>query len=233
MSTARFRPRVAFQGQRGAFSEEAAVKLMGAEIELVPRATFVDLFRSIDQGVADFVIAPIENSLVGTIQPCLDLLYKSPLAITGEVIIPIAQHLIGIPGASFAEVEAVESHPVALAQCKRFFALYPQLKRVEAEDTAGSVAQVVASGNPKRAAIAGNRAAEVYGGMIIKENVQDDESNRTRFLLLSSPQSDEQNNNLSQSSIDREHKRREALRSFFFSSKDQTKGSNYTEIEKE
>jgi prephenate dehydratase len=233
VSASIFRPRVAFQGQHGAFSEEAAFKLMGADIELVPRATFLDLFRSIDQGVADYVLAPIENSLVGTIQPCLNLIYRSPLSISGEVIIPIAHHVIGIPGASFAEVEMIASHPVALAQCERFFALHPHIKRVEAEDTAGSVAQVVASGDAKRAAIGGRRAAELYGGLILKENVQDDENNYTRFLLLFSPQSIEQNNDSSLSESDREHKRREALRSYFFASKDRSKGPKLKENEKE
>ncbi len=185
MSVPNRKPRVAFQGERGAFSEDAAVKLLGADIELVPRPTFVELFQSVDQGLADFALAPVENSLVGTIEPCLNLLYKSSLLITAEVTIPIAQHLIGCPGASFGEIDEVASHPVALAQCKRFFAEHPHLKRVEAEDTAGSVAQVMKDQNPRNAAIAGKRAAELYGGSIIRENIQDDKNNQTRFLLLS------------------------------------------------
>jgi len=180
------RPRVAFQGQPGAFSEEAATKLLGNEIELVPRATFVDLFRSIETEVADYAIVPIENSLAGTIQPCRDLLYRSSLVITGEVIIPISQQLIGVPGASFAAIETVESHPVALAQCEQFFRSHPHLKRIEADDTAGSVARVVESRDISRAAIAGKRAAALYGAEILRENVQDDTENYTRFLLLCS-----------------------------------------------
>ncbi|HEY7784691.1 MAG TPA: prephenate dehydratase domain-containing protein [Pyrinomonadaceae bacterium] len=184
MSSAARRPRVAFQGERGAFSEEAAIKLLGFDIELVPRPTFSDLFKSVDDCVADYVLAPFENSLVGPIQPVGQLLQETSLAIAGEVEIPIEQHLIGCPEALLDEIETVESHPVALAQCQRFFALHPQIKQVEAEDTAGSVARIIALGDVKRAAIAGRRAAKCYGGRILKENVEDDPENRTRFLLL-------------------------------------------------
>jgi prephenate dehydratase len=180
---------VAFQGRPGAFSEDAAIKLLGAEIELVPCATFMSLFSSIDEGRANYALAPIENSLVGKIEPCVDLLRNSELIIKDEVTIPIAQHLIGCPGTSLREIEIVESHPVALAQCKNFFAAHPQIKQVEADDTAASVARVIASANGKRAAIAGRRAAELYGGFVIEENVQDRRDNCTRFLLLTLPSS--------------------------------------------
>ena len=215
MSTGRFRPRVAFQGLPGAFSEDAAIKLLGKDIELVPRATFVDLFHSVEDSLADYVLAPIENSLAGPIQPCRDLLYKSSLVITGEVIIPIAQQLIGLAGASFADIESVESHPVALAQCELFFAAHPHLTRIEADDTAGSVAGVVASGDIRRAAIAGKRAAELYGGQILRENIQDDENNYTRFLLLSSTESIRHTGQLVLDRVYVEEKGPEALRSFF------------------
>src|SRR5260370_27836936 len=109
-----YRPRVAFQGEHGALSEEAAIKLLGPEIELVPRPTFAALFRSLDEGVADYALAPIENSLIGIIRPSCDLLDKSSLVKTAEVIIPLTQHLIGCPGATFAEIEEAHSHPPAL-----------------------------------------------------------------------------------------------------------------------
>jgi prephenate dehydratase len=177
--------RVAFQGERGAFSEEAAIKLLGADIELVPRPTFVELFGSIDEGLADYALAPVENSLAGGVTPCLDLLNKSSLQICGEVTIHIAQNLIGCPGTSLTEIESVASHPVALAQCKQFFVDHPNLKPVVADDTAGSVAHVMASGDRTLAAIASKRAAEIYGASIIQQDIQDNEQNYTRFLLLS------------------------------------------------
>src|SRR3984957_10080799 len=110
--------RVAFQGERGAFSEAAAVKLLGEGISLVPRPTFEAMFSAIEDGVADYILAPIENSLAGSIHRSFDLLVDSGLNIIGEVIIPIAHNLIGPPGARMEDVQVVESHPVALAQCE-------------------------------------------------------------------------------------------------------------------
>jgi chorismate mutase/prephenate dehydratase len=176
--------RVAFQGARGAFSEAAAVKLLGEDITLVPRATFESLFNAIDDKAADCILAPIENSLAGFVHACYDLLLDSKLYISGEVIIPINHYLIGCPGASFEGIAAVESHPVALDQCRRFLAANPRIHRIAAEDTAGSVARVVAQGDPTRAAIAGKRAAEQYGGVILREHLEDSSENYTRFLLL-------------------------------------------------
>ncbi|MCM3906153.1 MAG: hypothetical protein ND866_31085 [Pyrinomonadaceae bacterium] len=178
-------PRVAFQGEHGAFSEDAALKLFGSEIQLVPRRTFETLFTSLDEGLAEYVLVPVENSLIGGIRPAVDLLNRSSLVIVGEVAIPIRQLLIGCPGAVFEEIVEVESHPAALAQCSRFFAAHPRIKQVETDDTAGSVARIVEGRNRTRAAIAGRRAAEAYGGSILRENLEDRPENYTRFLLLS------------------------------------------------
>ena len=178
--------RVAFQGERGAFSEEAAVKLLGEDIQLVPRPTFESLFVAIDEGAADYVLAPVENSLAGSVHRSYDLLLESSLHISAEVIIPIRHHLIGCPGAPFDGIKSVESHPVALAQCERFFAANPQLQRIATEDTAGSVANVVERGDPKCAAIAGIRAASIYGGKVLRDNLEDHAENYTRFVLLTS-----------------------------------------------
>ena len=184
MSSSTSKPRVAFQGERGAFSEEAALTLLGAEIELVPRKTFVDLYQSLDNGMADYLLAPVENTIAGVVQPSVDLLNSSSLNVLDEVQLKIEQHLIGCPGAAFETIETVQSHPVALAQCSRFFEIHPQLKSIIADDTAGSVAEVIRLGEPQRAAIAGQRAAELYGGAIIRKNIQNNSENYTRFVLL-------------------------------------------------
>lgn len=176
--------RVAFQGARGAFSEAAAVKLLGEDITLVPRANFESLFTAIDDKAADCILAPIENSLAGFVHACYDLLLESKLYISAEVIIPINHYLIACPGAVFDGITAVESHPVALEQCRRFLTANPRIHRIAAEDTAGSVARVVAQGDPTRAAIAGKRAAEQHGGVILSEHLEDSSENYTRFLLL-------------------------------------------------
>jgi prephenate dehydratase len=183
--------RVAFQGERGAFSEEAAVKLLGEGVQLVPRPTFESLFAAVGEGAADLALAPVENTLAGSVHRVYDLLLDSPLHMTAEVVIPIRHFLIGLPGSKAEEIRTVESHPVALAQCERFFASRPDIRRVAADDTAGSVANVLRREDPTCAAVAGRRAAEIYGGQILREGLEDHRENYTRFVLLSPEPSDE------------------------------------------
>jgi prephenate dehydratase len=185
MSDTSKKKRVAFQGERGAFSEEAAIKLLGPDIELVPRPTFEAMFAAIGEGAADLILAPVENSLYGSIYRCYDLLLESKLHIVAEVILPIAHHLIGPPGATLEQVRTVQSHPAALGQCTKFFEQHPEIKSVVAQDTGGSVREVVRAGDPARAAIASRRAAEIYGGQILQSNLEDHHHNYTRFVLLS------------------------------------------------
>ena len=182
--------RVAFQGERGAFSEEAAVKLLGERAHLVPRPTFESLFAAVGEGAADLALAPVENTLAGSVHRVYDLLLDSPLHMTAEVVIPIRHFLIGLPGSKTEEIRTVESHPVALAQCERFFASRPDIRRVAADDTAGSVANVIRRGDSSCAAVAGRRAAEIYGGQILREGLEDHRENYTRFVLLSPEPSD-------------------------------------------
>ena len=190
--------RVAFQGERGAFSEEAAIELLGENCRPVPRSTFEDLFKAIDEGSADYILAPLENSLMGSVHRCYDLLLESSLGIVAEIIWPISHFLIGCRGAALETIETVESHPVALAQCERFFAEYPHLKRVATDDTAGSVRRVVESGDTAKAAIAGKRTANIYGGIILREHLEDHRENYTRFALLApNPKVSEQGNKIS------------------------------------
>ncbi len=176
--------RIAFQGERGAFSEEAALKLLGAEIALVPCGTFDATFAAIRDGRAEYVLAPMENSLAGSVHRSFDLLVDSGLQIVGEVIIPIVHNLIAPPGARFEGLASVASHPVALAQCERFFTANPTLKRTAAEDTAGSVREIMRASDKSQAAIASRRAAELYGAAILREHLEDDRENYTRFFLL-------------------------------------------------
>jgi prephenate dehydratase len=175
---------VAFQGEPGAFSEAAAIRLLGESIRTVPRPTFDSAFRAIPEGAADALLAPVENSLAGSVVRVFDLLLESNLEIVGETILRIEHQLIGCPGATLNGLRSVASHPVALAQCERFFSSHPELKRLPAEDTAGSVREVLARGEPSAAAIAGRRAAEHYGGAILAENIHDNPENFTRFVLL-------------------------------------------------
>ncbi len=180
--------RVAFQGEPGAFSEAAAVQLLGEEIQTVPRATFDATFRAIAEGAADALLVPVENTLAGSVVRVYDLLLESPLEICGETILPIQHHLMGCPGAKFEALRSVASHPMALAQCERFFEVHPGLKRVPAEDTAGSVREMMERGDKTAAAIAGWRAAGHYGAVILCEGIQDNAENFTRFVLLLPPE---------------------------------------------
>lgn len=176
--------RLAFQGELGAFSEEAAVRLIGEGISAVPRATFDAAFAAITDGAADALLVPVENSLAGSVVRVYDLLLESDLVIVAETILPIEHHLIGCPGAAVIAIRSVASHPMALAQCERFFAALPHVKRIPAEDTAGSVREVLARGDNTCAAIAGRRAAARYAGAILASNIQDNPENFTRFFLL-------------------------------------------------
>jgi prephenate dehydratase len=176
--------RVAFQGERGAFSEAAFIQLLGESITTVPRPTFDSAFQAIPEGSADALLAPVENTLAGSVVRVYDLLLESDLTMVAETILHIEHQLIGCPGATLADLRSVSSHPVALAQCEKFFLAHPHLKRVPTEDTAGSVREVVARGDKSFAGIAARRAAAIYGGAILAENIHDNPENFTRFVLL-------------------------------------------------
>jgi prephenate dehydratase len=184
MTIALHHARVAFQGEPGAFSEAAAVQLLGDVITTVPRATFDATFAAIQDGSADALLVPVENSLAGSVVRVFDLLLDSELKIIAETILPIEHHLIGCPGATLADIRSVSSHPMALAQCEKLFNQHPSWKRLPAEDTAGSVREALARRDKSHAAIAGQRAADHYRGIILAPSVQDNAENFTRFVLL-------------------------------------------------
>jgi prephenate dehydratase len=176
--------RVAIQGVLGAFSHEAALRVLGSAIEVVPRPSFEGLFAAVVDGEADRAIVPIENSLAGSIHENYDRLKNGPLHIVGETQLRIRQCLIARPGATLASLRRVASHPVALAQCRRFFAEHPEIEPVTAYDTAGSVHDLLKTGPLHDGAIASRLAAELYGGVVLLEDIEDDPQNFTRFLVL-------------------------------------------------
>lgn len=175
--------RVAFQGERGAYSEAAAIAHFGPDIEPYPCAEFDDLFRAVIDGVCDRGLAPIENSLGGSIHRNYDLLLRHNLTIVGEEYFRVVHTLIVHPGVTLAEVRRVYSHPQALAQCEGTIDRLG-LERVVTYDTAGSVKLLREQGIRDGAAIASQRAAEVYGMRILMEGIEDDPENYTRFLAL-------------------------------------------------
>jgi prephenate dehydratase len=175
---------VAYQGERGAFSEAAAVRLLGREIEPVPCTTFDDMFAAVEESSADCCIAPIENSLAGSIHRNYDLLLASRLIIGGETHLRIVHNLIATRDVPLESIRRVYSHPVALAQCTRFLRANPQMEAVPVHDTAGGVREVMDRGRDDEAGIASAEAAAIYGGHIVSPAVEDHAQNYTRFLLL-------------------------------------------------
>jgi prephenate dehydratase len=177
--------KVAIQGERGAFSHQAALQALGLDIDVVPRPTFDDLFSAVTDGKADRALVPIENSLAGSIHENYDRLRSRPLHIVAETQLRIRHCLIGRPGSSLASIRRVASHPVALAQCRDFFAKHPNIEPLPAYDTAGSVMDLLrADGPATQGAIASKLAAELYGGKVLLEGLEDDPQNFTRFLIL-------------------------------------------------
>jgi prephenate dehydratase len=174
--------RVAYQGERGAFSESAAMRLLG-ETATVPFASFEEMFDAVRRGDADCCVAPIENSLAGSIHRNYDLLLDSDLSILGETNLRIVHNLLGVQDASVQTVRRVYSHPVALAQCGRFLRANPHIEPVPVHDTAGAVRMVMERGHGDEAAIASNRAGDIYGAATLASGIEDHAQNFTRFFL--------------------------------------------------
>jgi prephenate dehydratase len=178
------RKTVAFQGEPGAFSHAAARKMLGSGVAVYPCQRFDDVFRSLKAGKVTHAIIPIENTLHGSVHENYDHLLEYDLPIVGETSIRIAHQLIAMPGTKFANVKRVLSHPVALNQCLEFFRKHPGISKVPHYDTAGSVKTLASERPTDAAAIASEAAAEIYGGVILKKNIEDDRQNYTRFFLL-------------------------------------------------
>lgn len=175
--------RIAIQGEPGSFSHEAALKLVpGATI--VPCALSAEVFASLAEGKVDAAVIPIENSLAGSVSEHFDLLLTHDLKVERETLLRIHHNLVAIAGATTAEIDRVFSHPVALAQCRRFLAQHPRMEAFAFYDTAGSVKQIVEVRDHHAAAIASAAAAEYYGAQILNANIEDNPENFTRFFLV-------------------------------------------------
>jgi prephenate dehydratase len=174
----------AIQGEPGAFSHAAARKLLGPDVEVLPCPLFEEVFRAVKRGRATYAVIPIENTLHGSVHENYDHLLSYELPITGETSIRISHQLIAMPGTRFKDVRRVFSHPVALNQCLGFFERNPQIEKVPHYDTAGSVKTLSLEHPDGAAAIASEAAAEIYGGVILKGNIEDHRQNFTRFFLL-------------------------------------------------
>lgn len=175
---------VAFQGELGAYSEEAALALFGSEIEPVPCPTFEKVFDSVEEGKVGQGLIPIENSLAGSVHRNYDLLLKYQLHIVAEYHLRVRHCLLALPGVELKDLGQVLSHPQALAQCRQWLEKHPKLEIVSTYDTAGSARIIAEEGRRDAAAIASSRAAEVYRMEILAEGIESDTANFTRFLGL-------------------------------------------------
>ncbi|MGO9094575.1 MAG: prephenate dehydratase [Bryobacteraceae bacterium] len=176
--------RAAFQGEPGAFSQEALEKFLGKNAEAIPCQRFEDVFLMLKEKRVSGAVIPIENTLAGSVHENYDHLLHFDFQICGETNVRINHNLIAAPGVRFRDLRQVYSHPVALNQCLKFFARYPAIERVPFYDTAGSVKTIVKEKRSDAAAIASAVAAEIYGGHILRRSLEDDRRNFTRFFLL-------------------------------------------------
>jgi prephenate dehydratase len=177
----------AFQGEKGAFSHEAAMRLLGREVEVAPCPRFEDVFVALRDGRVDAAVIPIENTLHGSVHENYDHLLNFDFRIVAETSVRIVHNLIAPPGVTFNKVKRVFSHPVALNQCLDFLAANPQMERTTFYDTAGSVKMVMEEKLTDAAAIASAVSAEIYGARILRKSIEDDRENFTRFFLLRRP----------------------------------------------
>lgn len=176
--------KVAFQGVRGAYSEDACQAYFGKDAETIPYATFEEVFEAAEGDVVSYAVVPVENSIEGSVAQVNDLLLENDLMISGEVVLRIRHCLIALPETKIEDIKRIYSHPQALGQCRKFLSQYPDWEVIATYDTAGSAAMIKTHRKSDEAAIASARAAEIYGLHILKEGIESDHQNFTRFFVL-------------------------------------------------
>lgn len=178
------KPRVAIQGIRASFHEEAAFKFFGEDIHTIECNSFKKTFEALEKREADYVVMAIENSIAGSILPNYSLMMSYGFPIVGEIYLPIQLHLMALPGVKFEDIKNVTSHPIALRQCIDFFDEYPHLNMVESNDTAACAKRIREEGLTDTVAIANTLAAKLYGLDILERRIESNKKNFTRFLII-------------------------------------------------
>jgi chorismate mutase/prephenate dehydratase len=176
--------RIAIQGVRGSYSEEAATNLFGTDTSIVECPNFEATFAAVRRGDADHAVIPVENKIVGRIAATTKLLRVNRNSVIDKLPIRVRHVLAGVPDASFEDIVSVRSHIEALKQCRKFFAKNPNIRQVVGADTASSIRNVIREGDAANAAICSRRAAELYGADIILDAVADDVDNWTVFYVI-------------------------------------------------
>lgn len=184
--------RVAIQGIKASFHEEAAFKFFGREIETIECNSFKQTCECLEKDDADFVVMAIENSIAGSLLPNYTLIREYNFAVTGEVYLPIQLHLMALPGINFEDIKFATSHPIAIRQCVDFFEEYPHIQVIESNDTAACAKKIKDEQLTDTVAIANTLAAELYGLNIIERRIESNKKNYTRFLILQKNKIDNQ-----------------------------------------
>ena len=177
-------PKIGFQGVEGSFSEEALLNYFGKEAVTSSFRLFEDVFKAIDAGDIDYGILPIENSSTGSVNEVYDLLRKYGCHINGEIVLKVKQNLLGVKGASMEDIKEVYSHSQGFQQSAEFFKEHPSWKLIPYHNTALGAKLVSEAGDISRAAVASERAAAIYGLDILKENLNFNSKNYTRFVIV-------------------------------------------------
>ena len=178
-------PRVVYQGEPGAYSEQASINFFGEEVHAVGLKQFEDVFAAVRSGEADYGVLPIENTTSGAIRQIFDLLTEYDCFIVGETTVRVTHCLMALPGAKMDAITAVYSHEQGLFQCEHFLNEHLSWKQIPQADTAGSAMMVAGSGDLTKAAICSKRSAAIYGLEILQEAINDNVQNTTRFVVVS------------------------------------------------
>jgi prephenate dehydratase len=176
---------VAYSGVPGAFSHKACLQFFGNEVPLRQCAAFREVFKLVDKGEAAFGVVPVENSLTGSIHENYDLLLEYEIKIVGELTLRIKHNLMGQPNTQLQDLERIYSYPQVFQQCREFLEQHPAWELVACKDTASAVKRVKDNADPREAAIAGEQADQVYKMAVIKEGIETDPRNFTRFVVIS------------------------------------------------
>ncbi len=175
---------VAIQGIKGSYSEEAALKLFGNTARIEEFSSFFETFQALLVKSVDYAVIPLKNTIIGEISTAVEFFNQTDLEIIDELPLDIRHALIGTNEASLDEIKTVRSHIEALKQCGQFFSENQNIRQIIGSDTASSIRRIIADDLAENAAIGSLRAAEIYGGKVLAENIADEITNQTFFYLM-------------------------------------------------
>lgn len=176
--------KVVYQGVEGAYAHEAAMQYFGENADTYHVTSWRDAMEDVKSGKADYAVLPIENSTAGSVTQVCDLFMEYDNYIVGETLLKVEHALIGLPTATLDDITKVYSHPQALMQSEKFLYQHRQWQQISVNNTATSAKKILEEGDISQAAIASKRAAKIYGLKVLEENIQDNDYNTTRFVIV-------------------------------------------------